>query len=302
MADRCLAVMAHLVCDEVYASTGELIATQIGGAGAYAAVGAALIAPPQAVQLVSGVGRVDRSVVESWLIEHEISASSLFGAGDRSPITEVRYADDGTRRDVSRFGKRHFLAATPQLRHLPMSLSTLAGLYVFRDGDEAFWRSFEAVRGQMGGPVVWELHRGLCSQGGLAVVRELAELVDVISLNREEARALTGESGAVDALRVVSGRAVVLLRLGAEGSLVRVDGRHWRLGVAPGAVVDPTGGGNSYTGAFLACYARTGDPLASGRLAAAVAGLTISQLGPPGVNDEQRSAVRLLAEAVAVQG
>jgi sugar/nucleoside kinase (ribokinase family) len=49
----------------------------------------------------------------------------------------------------------------------------------------------------------------------------------------------------------------VMLRRGAEGSLVRAEtGEMWRVPVVPGvAPHDPTGCGNAYCGGFLAAWA-----------------------------------------------
>jgi sugar/nucleoside kinase (ribokinase family) len=70
--------------------------------------------------------------------------------------------------------------------------------------------------------------------------------------------------------------------------------------VAPGPVVDPTGGGNAYSGAFLAAYASTGDVPSSARAAAAAASRVIAQYGAPPVGTRERDETRRAARDVTV--
>lgn len=301
MTQRLVAVFSHAVTDEVYTVDGRLVAREVGGAGAYAAVGASLVSAPWSTGIVSGVGASDRRRLSAWFHRREIDPVGLFEVGEYSPVTRVRYLDDGERVEESVLGDAHFAAHTPYPSRWPVGPDRLAGAYLFHGADERYWREVAALRPRWRGPVLWEIAADACTPADHARVAELARGVDVLSLNAAEAAALTGRPDPLDALaQLPGGGLVVILRCGPAGSLVRHGRRSWHVGVAPGPLIDPTGGGNAYSGAFLAAYASTGDIPASARAAAAAASRTIAQYGPPAVGPRERDETRRAAREVTV--
>lgn len=107
----------------------------------------------------------------------------------------------------------------------------------------------------------------------------LKEYVDVCFLNKEEAEVVTGldPHAAVELLGEWCPTAVV--KLGGEGSLVRHDGRTYRVPVFPVKVADTTGAGDAYAGAFLHGWLNGWPPERAGELGSRVAALTVSQVG-----------------------
>ncbi|MEQ1564618.1 MAG: adenosine kinase [Myxococcota bacterium] len=106
--------------------------------------------------------------------------------------------------------------------------------------------------------------------------------VDVLFLNREEARALSGlddpEQGALEiAARGKVG--IVAVKLGGQGSVVVTDGQLVRVPVFPVTAVDTTGAGDAYAGGFLYGLARDWDAARAGHLASTVAALAVAQIG-----------------------
>lgn len=296
-----VAVFSHVVTDEVCTADGRLAAREVGGAGAYAATGASLVSAPWATAIVSGVGAVDRGRLSAWFRRRQVDPVGLFEVGEYSPVTRVHYLDDGGRVEESVLGDAHFAAHTPFPSRSPVGPDRLAGAYLFHDTEERYWREVAALRPRWRGPVLWEIAADACTPAGRTRVTELAGLVDVLSLNVAEAAALTGEPDPRDALAALPGGGLaVLLRCGAAGSLVRHGRRVWQVGVAPGPVVDPTGGGNTYSGAFLAAYVSTGDAPASARAAAAAASRAIAQFGAPAVGSRERDETRRAAQQVTV--
>jgi sugar/nucleoside kinase (ribokinase family) len=80
--------------------------------------------------------------------------------------------------------------------------------------------------------------------------------VDVVFLNHEEIRHLTGQPVLLEAAREVSswGPKIVVVKQGAHGcSLLTPDGYYALPGYPLEAVVDPTGAGDAFAGAFLGC-------------------------------------------------
>lgn len=299
-ASEIVVVLSHAVNDEVYGPRGELRGRAVGGAGAYAAVGASLVGEPWSTCIVSGVGSADLDAMRSWFRAREVDPAGLFVNGEHSPVTRVRYRSDGERVEEAAFGLAHFASHTPLPRHLPYPLDRVGGVYLFHDVEESYWVDYSELRTGLAGPVLWEIAADACVPENLERVRELAGEVDILSLNTTEARALVGSDSPSD-VRSALGRPglLVALRRGGDGSVLLTDRDTWHVGVAIGHVTDPTGGGNSYSGALLAAYARTGDAVVSGKLAAAAAGIVIAQSGGPQIDMDVRRAVQRSASAVA---
>jgi sugar/nucleoside kinase (ribokinase family) len=297
-----IAVLSHIVIDEVQHADGTLPLTDIGGAGAYAATGASLAGSAASAMLVSGIGTADRDVLTAWCEERGIDSSALFDVSEHSPRTRIQYFADGERVETPVYGLDHFHAHTPLPRHIRLPPEKVAGVYLFHDHDAAYWSQIEEYRALSAAPFLWEISLDSCRPDARGAVFDLLGLVDVLSINRTEALRLLDVNTLAEAIAALRSAPVsTLLRLGAEGSLV-IDGKQTTLvGVAETRVVDPTGGGNSYSGAFLAAFAESGDAVDAGRVAAAVAGVVIAGPGAPRVDDMARDLIRTLAPHVFIE-
>lgn len=110
----------------------------------------------------------------------------------------------------------------------------------------------------------------------------LAEHVDVVFLNTEEARALARVDDTEVAARDIAERAkvrTVAVKLGAKGSLVVHEGVLHRIDAVRVQAIDTTGAGDAYAGGFLYALAHGWPVERAGRLASAVAALAVSQVG-----------------------
>lgn len=109
--------------------------------------------------------------------------------------------------------------------------------------------------------------------------RALREYADIAFLNEEEAHALTGLRGneAVEAVGEVVDIAIV--KLGKLGSLIRTEGKTWRVGIHATEAVDTTGAGDTYAAGYLHGWLQGWDPQKAGDLGARLASLTVSQVG-----------------------
>jgi sugar/nucleoside kinase (ribokinase family) len=204
-----IAILSHVVIDEIHrpGQTGSV--EQIGGAGAYAAVGASLVSEPGRALIVSGVGRVDRPMITDWAVSRGIDPAGLFDVDERSPRTRIEYYEDGDRVETPVYGLEHFEAHTPLPRHIPQS-ADLAGAYLFHAHEKSYWDQVA----ELPQPILWEISRDSCHPSHLARVRELAATVDVLSINVAEAKALLGDASLADLAPIV------LLRKGERGSVV----------------------------------------------------------------------------------
>lgn len=103
--------------------------------------------------------------------------------------------------------------------------------------------------------------------------------VDIAFLNREEAELVTGRSPEEALVELSEYVDTVIVKLGAQGSLVRRNGETTRIPVYPTTVADTTGAGDSYAGAFLYGWLQGWTPEQCGNLGSRVAALTVGQVG-----------------------
>ena len=114
-----------------------------------------------------------------------------------------------------------------------------------------------------------------------AVIHAAATLSDILRPGLDDARHLTGLA---DPDHIVDfylrlGPKIVALTLGDEGAIVATKERRERLPAVRVKLVDATGAGDTFDGAFLAEYLRTGDPFAAGRYANVAAALSTEGYG-----------------------
>jgi sugar/nucleoside kinase (ribokinase family) len=124
----------------------------------------------------------------------------------------------------------------------------------------------------------------------------IRDYTDLVFLNAEEARLLTGEEPEVAIHRVAAEGNVrtVVVKLGGRGSLVLQGGQLYRIPVRKVQAVDTTGAGDAYAGGFLFGTIKGWSAEESGHLASAVAALTVGQIGA--VVKDRSALARLLAE------
>lgn len=123
--------------------------------------------------------------------------------------------------------------------------------------------------------------------------------VGLVKADLEEARTLTGEDDPERAARALAalGPEEVVVTLGGAGALVWAGGRAYPIAaVAPRALVDPTGAGDSFMAGYLFRRLRSDDIAAAGRFAAALSACKLARIGPF-VGSEQQ--VRALLDAAS---
>jgi sugar/nucleoside kinase (ribokinase family) len=114
------------------------------------------------------------------------------------------------------------------------------------------------------------------------------ELVDIFKSSLNEIEAVTGQSDLGSAIKSVHeyGAKIVIVTLGANGAAVSVEGSiHNVPACKPDKVVDPTGAGDVFVGAFLAEYARGRDCSWCSYVGSAEASLVVEGIGPAFLGD-----------------
>lgn len=109
--------------------------------------------------------------------------------------------------------------------------------------------------------------------------------------NADEARALSGLSEPDEMLAWLRERfpaATVLLKLDARGALLAGPGREAvHVPATADRVVDATGAGDAFGGAYLGHFLRFGDPVAAARCASDVAGWVVGRFGARAPMDDE---------------
>ncbi len=106
-------------------------------------------------------------------------------------------------------------------------------------------------------------------------------LADIALPGLEDARLLTGLERAEDIcdFYLKLGCKIVALTLGGEGTMVATEGHLEKVPAFPVTVVDATGAGDTFDGAFLAEWLRTKEPFSAARFANAAAALSTQGYG-----------------------
>jgi sugar/nucleoside kinase (ribokinase family) len=96
----------------------------------------------------------------------------------------------------------------------------------------------------------------------LADLLKVVEKVDVLTINDEEARQLSGEHSLLKAAKVIHemGPKYLIIKKGEHGALLFHRGQIFFAPALPLAeVIDPTGAGDTFAGGFMGWIAKTGD-------------------------------------------
>lgn len=124
-------------------------------------------------------------------------------------------------------------------------------------------------------PRLWPIDRAR------AVIHAAAGLTDILKTSIEDARQLAGldDSDEIVDFYLRLGPGIVTLTLGNDGAVVATMERRERIAAHPAKLVDATGAGDMFAGAFLAEFLRTNDPFAAGRYANVAAALSTEGYG-----------------------
>lgn len=253
------------------------------------------------------VGKVGRdrlgNLAAEDLDEEEVAHRLVLSESQATGSVAVWIDHTGQRSMVSGKGADHHLLPSELPREL---LAAAAHLHLsawsfFANPPRAAVR--EAARLAKAGGATLSLDPGsfqMIEQMGVErFLRVTADLeIDFLFPNHEEGTALTGES---EPARIVPALAErypgtrVMLKLDVEGALIQTehDGVV-RIPPATGSLLDATGAGDSFAGAFLAHWLRDRDPVAAARFATRVSAWVIEHLGARPKPDA--SLLRLLSQ------
>jgi hypothetical protein len=293
-----LLILGQATVDHVVPAQPGAWRVQMGGNALYAAAGARLWLAPARIGVVARRGRGYPFPLERTLARAGIEAHAIKDVEVDHLVEWLLYENDGARQALPR---------NPELRHAgpegaPTTSAYLARLKTlspaFEDVPEAWRRPAAAylapqVEGRHGPSVA-----ALSATGAVISVdpsphyTRKHELVAIGSLlagtrallpSKQEARVwlerTAGDAGAVARELRTAGFPEVVLKLGAQGAVIAAGDTLAIVPAAPGPLVDLTGAGDAFGGAYAACRFLGYEPPEAARRAAATAALVIGTWG-----------------------
>ena len=287
------------VTDEIRFADKKTVKKVAGGAGIYALCGIKLWS--DSVMPVTGVGRDYSSLYGAWYRKNGIPMDGLIVKSDKTPYNVIQYFEDGERSETPLYGPDHYKQIEVTPAELEQYFQTARGIYIFKNSSHDFWQQTVPMLKKRRASVMWEIANDSTCPECLEEVRLIAENVDIFSINLTESCRLFG----VGTLEEVIERfcqwktGMVFLRQGYRGAVMITPNE---VSFVPSVknvdVVDPTGGGNSSSGAVLYGYCSGYSPRECGMMGSIAAAMCLEQFGVPQRIGEgrRRAAHRLLRE------
>jgi len=268
--------------------------TNLGGPPTYVSVAAARLGAKASV--ISKVGSDFPKEYRNWLQHNNIDLSGLKQVeGETTTKFSVKYQASWKR-------KLQLRACAPPITASDISSSLAAKVvHIAPIADEL---SVEVMRKLRKSASLLSLDpqgfvRGFTARGNVRRKRwtdsSFLELADVYKSSLNEALLVTGAVDLRQAARRIRdfGVRIVIVTQGMRGSVLLFDEVFQKVPACkPRALVDPTGAGDAYIGAFLAEYIRNKDPFWCACVGSAMASFVVEKMGPNGFVGSEETYVR----------
>jgi len=290
-------IASTAVTDEICLADGKNIGKVAGGAGIYALCGIKLWCDD--VLLVTGVGSDYKSIYNRWYEDNGISMDGLIVKDDKTPHTLVRYFEDGEREETPLYGETHYQKIEASPKDLEPYFQTAKGIYIFKNSNAGFWEEIISLKQNSNAVVMWEIANDATYFENREYVRRIAGNMEILSINISEARHLLGKETLDEMINEFKcwGLKLIFLRLGSKGALMITSSQVVEVpSMKDINVIDPTGGGNSSSGAVLYGYCEGYDIETCGKMGSISAAVCISQYGVPKLIDTEKYRIKLRDE------
>jgi sugar/nucleoside kinase (ribokinase family) len=279
-----VAVVGHFSLDSIKLPSSPRPYSVLGGAVAFVSLVAKHLGAEAAV--VSRVGADFHSSYMQQLLEAKVDVSGVIKGhtfSERTTSFELTYSDDLSSRALRL--KQQGLPIQPS--DLPKNLSAKA-IHIAPIAAEISFNVVKRLRGccetlsidPQGMTRQFSLDGAIscCSQ----IDKRILPIIDVYKSSLDEIQVLTGRKRVQAALKAVHalGPKIVIITLGAQGSVLSVDGEARDVPACkPRYVLDPTGAGDVFIGAFLAEWTRKKEPFWCACVGSAAASLVVEDVG-----------------------
>jgi hypothetical protein len=277
--------------DDIVLPDGTTHMGILGGGTLHAMMGAALWDERPGISAFVGEG-LPEAVMP--FLERHLDTNGIV----KLPIPQVRawqiFEHDGTRRELHRVKDVAPFTGGTMPDHLPDSYRQADGYYLLQ-GFEGIhkWQDVSGIK-------FWEPSQLVMLPDNRELMRDVLQTcpLDAVSPNLAEAQAIYGMHPPETLIRMMfeDGAKRVILRMGREGSLIAerdTDAHHHVPAVDVPHVVDETGAGNTYNGAFLAGWIQGRNLRECAVMGTVAASFCVEQVGvlnPSMVNHAERDA------------
>jgi sugar/nucleoside kinase (ribokinase family) len=308
-----LLIIGQVTVDDVVPPTPGPWRRQMGGSSLYAAAGARLWLEPARIGLVARVGTDYPFDAESLLCGAGLQHIALRPIPEEHLVEWLIYEPDGSRRSLPRNVRMleigaegasampaatqayqdKLLAIAPAAADVPAEWLPAAALHLCTQVGDRHEQTIRALQGRVG----WISVDPSPYYSRQASTEELSRRLRGATAflpSANEVRRLLGDAGPEQAVLALqrAGFAEVALKRGAEAVLLAYRGDVAAVPAAMVSVVDPTGAGDAFCGAYAACRLQGLTPVEAVQRAAATAALVV---GCSGVE----AALRLVTPAMA---
>ena len=277
-----IVTVGHFAIDTISSPKMAQATTNLGGPPTYVSVAAARLGAK--VSVISKVGSDFPKEYRGWLQCNNVNLSGLKQVeGEVTTRFSVKYQAAWKRKL-----KLRALAPPITKSDVPYSLAAHV-VHVAPIADEI---STEVVRKLRKSASMLSLDpqgfvRGFAAQGNVRLKRwadlSVLELADIYKSSLDEIRVVTGAANLKQAAGRIRdcGAKIVIITQGMRGSVLLFDEVFQKVPACkPRVLVDPTGAGDAYIGAFLAEYVRNKDPFWCACVGSAMASFVVEKTGP----------------------
>jgi sugar/nucleoside kinase (ribokinase family) len=280
----------HFSIDSIFLPSRKTAFIVLGGSVAYVSFAARRL--DARVSVISKVGGDFPAAYKWWLQQEGVDLSALTDVSDALTTRfELRYEDDLSNRSLCSKNRMPSI----RLEDVPVSLKAKI-IHLAPIAGEITYEVAEKLKScaEVLSLDPQGLMRDFDEDGNVTLEQpkdqRILGLIDVLKSSSKEIQTLTGLSDVDSAIKALHnhGVRIVIVTLGAEGAVVSVEDTIHRVpAYKPEKLVDPTGAGDAFIGAFLAEYARGEDCAWCSHVGSAAASLVVEGIGPTSFGDKE---------------
>lgn len=305
-----------IMSDLVELADGSISEKNMGGAALYGLSGMRLWSPD--CKLVCKVGADYEETYGNWMRDNAIPQTSVYVESEHCSTFLLQYEPDGSFVPVPIYSYTNtgYLKTHPEDIDRACEGEAVKAVYVVQYTDSIIWSKLAEVKKKRGFKIMWEIEfdrafrrrENIDCKTALESVKRTLEIADMWSINNNEASDLFGipRENDVEMIAEIQQLPVELTfyRVGRRGAYVITPKEvYFCESIDPfGASVDPTGCGNSSTGAVMQSFASGDHPAMAVVKGCIASGFNAAQQGPfPLYTKEKMTYARELAEKYFVK-
>ena len=291
---------------------GRVISDIMGGGGFYAYSAVRMCTDD--CLYVTSVGSDFDEVYGKWFKDNNCSKDGLFYQLDKTMYNDLKYFPDGSYIEYSIYGEKYTDEQLQEMRksglvflgkedpeELAKQVVPFEKVAPFMDDAKGIYTSQELndknvelmlEHKKNGCKVMWEipatsveLAHQVYKDGGIEGLKHYFRSIDILSINRNESSIIfevEGDENIIPLLKALE--LPVYYRVGIDGAYMIVDNKEYfvpMISTVPAdQEVDPTGCGNTSTGAAMWAWCEGYDPLMTCVIGNVVASYNVRQYGP----------------------